>query len=174
MCGEAACAFRWSRLSHFSTTTKVSAPYLAPGPPSASIAGPYSMQPASAWTAGMLARKWPSTSSRLPGLAVMMAITWIMAIWPFAFDRVISLDKASRIGGGRSGGYRDHEDQRRAVFVDRRREPDRLARRRAIARSGGGRGRVVRQLRGGLGGGRRLSRAGPSPGGRARRHHSAA
>ena len=24
MCGEAACAFKWSRLSHFSTTTKLS------------------------------------------------------------------------------------------------------------------------------------------------------
>src|SRR6266851_4300792 len=57
MCGEAAWALRWSRLSHFSITTKVSAPYLAPGPPSASAAGPYSMQPASACTAGMLARK---------------------------------------------------------------------------------------------------------------------
>src|SRR5438105_4274512 len=131
------------------------------------------MQPASAWTAGMLARKWPSTSSRLPGLAVMMAITWITAIWPF-FDRVISLGKAGRIGGERSGGYRHHEDQRRAVFVDRRREPDRLARRRAIARSGGGRGRAVRQLRAGLAGGRGLSRAGQAGAGRARRHHAAA
>src|SRR5436189_2571252 len=132
------------------------------------------MQPASAWTAGMLARKWPSTSSRLPGLAVMMAITWIMAIWPFAFDRVISLDKASRIGGGRSGGYRDHEDQRRAVFVDRRREPDRLARRRTIARSGGRRGRAVRQLRGGLAGSRRVSRGGQARPGRSARHQLAA
>src|SRR6185369_11064715 len=78
-CGERACAPRCSRLSHFSTTTKVSGPYLAPAPPSASITGPYSMQPASACTAGMLARKCPSTSSRLPGLAVMMASTWIMA-----------------------------------------------------------------------------------------------
>src|SRR5437879_11008537 len=145
MCGEAAWALRWSRLSHFSTTTKVSAPYLAPGPPSASIAGPYSMQPASAWTAGMLARKWPSTSSRLPGLAVMMAITWIMAIWPFAFDRVISLGKAGRIGGERSGGYRHHEDKRRAGFVDRRGERDRRAGRQTIVRRGVGGGRVVAQ-----------------------------
>src|SRR5271154_2355248 len=82
MCGEAACALRWSRLAHFSTTTKVSSPNLAPGPPSASITGPYSIQPSSAWTAGMLARNRASTSSRLPGLVVMMASTWIIGFPP--------------------------------------------------------------------------------------------
>src|SRR3982751_3579368 len=86
MCGEAACAFSASRLSHFSITTKVSEPYLAPGPPSASAAGPYSMQPCSACTAGMLARNAASTSSRLPGLAVMMAMTWIMVSAPVRFS----------------------------------------------------------------------------------------
>src|SRR5215813_7941572 len=56
MCGEVACALSASGLSHFSITTKVSGPNLAwkfPMP-SASIAGPYSMQPFSAWTASML------------------------------------------------------------------------------------------------------------------------
>src|SRR5216684_1033973 len=81
MCGEAAWALRASRLSHFSTATKVSGPSLAwfAPQPSASIAGAYSMQPASAWTAGMLARNAASTASRWPGLAVIMARTWIMA-----------------------------------------------------------------------------------------------
>src|SRR5207247_3432359 len=65
-------------LSHFSTTTKVSGPNLANGPPSVSIVAPYSMQPFSACTAGTLALKFLSISSRLPGLAVMMAMTWIM------------------------------------------------------------------------------------------------
>src|SRR5437763_10684711 len=88
MCGDAACAFRASRLSHFSITTKVSDPYLAPGPPSASVAGPYSMQPCSACTVGMLARNAASTSSRLLGLAVMMAMTWIMVCYSRAlFDK---------------------------------------------------------------------------------------
>ena len=41
--------------------------------------GAYSMQPSSAWTAGMLARKASSTRSRMPGFAVMMARTWIKA-----------------------------------------------------------------------------------------------
>src|SRR5271166_4697253 len=41
-------------------------------------AGPYSMQPSSAWTAGTLARNSLRIASRMPGLAVMMATTWIM------------------------------------------------------------------------------------------------
>src|SRR6266851_8183479 len=84
MCGEAAWALRASRLSHFSTATKVSGPslvWIAPAP-SASIAGAYSMQPASAWTAGMLARNAARMVSRWPGLAVMMAKTWIMGAAP--------------------------------------------------------------------------------------------
>src|SRR5207237_3774879 len=103
-----------------------------------------------------------------------MAITWGIAVWPFAFDRVIYLGKAGRIGGERSGGYRHHEDQRRAVFVDRRRKPDRLARRRAIARSGGGRSRAVLTIT------RWARRTSPrfsrrtSACGSCRRHHTAA
>ena len=65
-------------LSHFSMTTKVSGPNLANGPPSVSTVAPYSMQPFSACTAGTLALKFLRISSRLPGLAVMMATTWIM------------------------------------------------------------------------------------------------
>src|ERR1700704_7200081 len=102
MCGEAAWALRWSRLSHFSITTNVSAPYLAPGPPSASAAGPYSMQPASACTAAMLARNAASTSSRLPGLAVRLAITWIISVYP-----VRSVGNRGRIEAMIAGGYRD-------------------------------------------------------------------
>ena len=45
---------------------------------SMSTAAPYSMQPASASTAGRLAAKFASTAARWPGLAVMMATTWIM------------------------------------------------------------------------------------------------
>ena len=80
MCGAAAWAFSASRLAHFSITTNVSGPSLVwKGGPSASTAGAYSMQPSSAWTAGMLARKASSTRSRMPGFAVMMARTWIKA-----------------------------------------------------------------------------------------------
>src|SRR6266536_1445239 len=111
MCGEAACALRWSRLSHFSITTRVSGPYLAPGP-------------ASAWAAGMLARKAASTSSRLPGLAVRMAMTWIISVYP-----VRSVGNRGRIEALIAGGYRDgaarHEIRHfpRAVSPARR-EPD--------------------------------------------------
>src|SRR5260221_13071681 len=77
MCSEAPWALRWSMLSHFSMTTKVSGPNLANWP-SVSTVAPYSMQPFSACTAGTLALKFLSISSRLPGLAVMMAMTWIM------------------------------------------------------------------------------------------------
>src|SRR4051812_40357672 len=45
---------------------------------SMSTAAPYSMQPASASTAGRFAWKASSTAARWPGLAVMMATTWIM------------------------------------------------------------------------------------------------
>jgi hypothetical protein len=45
---------------------------------STSTAAPYSMQPASARTAGTFAWKSSSTAARWPGLAVMMATTWIM------------------------------------------------------------------------------------------------
>src|ERR1035441_3884570 len=84
MCGEAACACRWAGLSHFSTTTNVSSPYFA-GELGASITGPYSMQPASACTAGTLARNAARTVSRWPGLVVMTARTWIMFSAPW-FD----------------------------------------------------------------------------------------
>src|SRR5687767_11982044 len=79
MCGAAAWALSASRLSHFSTTTKVSGPYLVwtGSAGSASTAAPYSMQPFSARTAGTLARKCLSTSSRFPGFAVITAMTWI-------------------------------------------------------------------------------------------------
>src|SRR5271165_1504337 len=88
MCGDAACAFSASGLSHFSMTTKVSSPNLAPGK-SASTAGSYSMQPFSAWTAGMLAWKCSSTFARMPGFVVMMASTWIIATAsPFLFRRL--------------------------------------------------------------------------------------
>ena len=52
--------------AHFSITTKVSGPRWAwdAGPSGASTAGPYSMHPASASTAGTLARKACSTASR--------------------------------------------------------------------------------------------------------------
>ena len=46
-----------------------------PPAPSASTAGPYSMQPFSACTAGILARNAARICSRWPGLAVMMATT---------------------------------------------------------------------------------------------------
>src|SRR5262249_29430555 len=80
MCGAAACACSASMLSHFSMTRRVSGPHFVWNFSafSASTAAPYSMQPFSARTAGTLARKWRSISSRLPGLAVMTAITWIM------------------------------------------------------------------------------------------------
>src|SRR3954464_10758303 len=45
---------------------------------STSTAAPYSMQPASACTAGTFAWKCSSTAARWPGFAVMMATTWIM------------------------------------------------------------------------------------------------
>src|SRR4029079_14583910 len=80
MCGEPACAFNASRSWYFSTTMNVSGPSaawnLSTG--SESIAAPYSMQPGSARTFGTLARNARSTCSRMPGLAVMTAITWII------------------------------------------------------------------------------------------------
>src|SRR5258708_677357 len=78
MCSEGPWDLRWCMLSHCSTTTKVSAPNFASGPPSTSMVAPSSMQPFSACTAGTLALKFLRISSRLPGLAVMMAMTWIM------------------------------------------------------------------------------------------------
>jgi hypothetical protein len=44
----------------------------------ASTTAPYSIQPSSACTAGTLARNASSTRSHWPGLAVMIATTWIM------------------------------------------------------------------------------------------------
>src|SRR5215471_15294999 len=81
MCGEAACAFSAPGLSHFSITTKVSGPNLAwkLPMPSASMAGPYSMQPCSARTASMLAWNSFRIASRMPDLAVMTATTWIIS-----------------------------------------------------------------------------------------------
>src|SRR6266851_3739047 len=65
------------------------------------------MQPCSAFTAGMLARNAASTSSRLPGLAVRMAMTWIMAVYPhLAFDSVRSIGNRGRIEALAIGGYR--------------------------------------------------------------------
>src|SRR5215467_9222146 len=80
MCGAAAWALSASGLSHFSITTNVSGPNGVWNLPisGVSVAGPYSMQPFSACTAGMLARNSRRISSRLPDLAVMMAMTWIM------------------------------------------------------------------------------------------------
>ena len=45
---------------------------------SASMVAVYSMQPCSARTAAVLARKASSTLARWPGWAVMTATTWIM------------------------------------------------------------------------------------------------
>jgi hypothetical protein len=55
-------------LSHFSTTTNVSGPNLANGPPSTSTVAPYSMQPFSACTAGTLSLKFFRTLGALAGL----------------------------------------------------------------------------------------------------------
>src|SRR5215470_4432358 len=84
MCGAVECAFNASTLSHFSITRKVSGPYFVwkDGAFSVSTAAPYSMQPFSARTAGTLARKCLSTCSRMPGLVVRTATTWIMAQAP--------------------------------------------------------------------------------------------
>src|SRR6516225_6787662 len=82
ICGDAACALRASGLSHFSMTTNVSGPNLVwkfPMP-SASTAGPYSIQPFSACTAGILAWNSFRIVSRMPDLAVMMATTWIILV----------------------------------------------------------------------------------------------
>src|SRR5437667_9309153 len=62
--------------------------------PSASTAGPYSMQPCSAWTAGMLARNSFRIASRMPDLAVMMATTWIM--FPLSGDALKDAVMAAR------------------------------------------------------------------------------
>src|SRR5215831_5022793 len=80
MCGAAAWALSASGLSHFSITTNVSGPNGVWNLPMSgvSVAGPYSMQPFSACTAGILARTSRRMSSRMPDLAVMMAMTWIM------------------------------------------------------------------------------------------------
>src|SRR5262252_1467025 len=80
MCGAAAWALSASGLSHFSITTNVSGPNGVWNLPMSgvSVAGPYSMQPFSACTAGILARNSRRMASRRPGLAVMMAMTWIM------------------------------------------------------------------------------------------------
>src|SRR5262249_7101277 len=80
MCGAAAWTLSASGLSHFSITTNASGPNGVWNLPMSgvSVAGPYSMQPFSACTAGMLARNSRRMSSRMPGLAVMMAMTWVM------------------------------------------------------------------------------------------------
>src|SRR5688572_26626275 len=80
MCGAAAWALSAPMLCHFSITRKASAPHFAwmASAPSASIAAPYSMQPCSASTLATFALKCARISSRLPGLAVMTAMTWIM------------------------------------------------------------------------------------------------
>src|SRR4030081_2526045 len=82
MCGAAAWALSASMLSHFSMTRKLSEPQRGWNGKafSASTAAPYSMQPFSARTAGQLARNACRIASRLPGLAVMTAMTWIMAL----------------------------------------------------------------------------------------------
>src|SRR5262245_10575259 len=94
-------------------TTIASGPYLEAkdGAGSASTAAPYSMQPFSAWTLGTLARKCLRTSSRLPGLVVRTATTWIMrrAPWagsPLGLGPPILLAGAERLGwgGGREAG----------------------------------------------------------------------
>src|SRR5690349_15724886 len=53
-----------------------------------SIAGPYSMHPFSACTAAMLARNSFRMASRIPDLAVMIAMTWITSWPPVALARV--------------------------------------------------------------------------------------
>ena len=70
MCGAAAWALSASMLSHFSSTTKVSGPYLVciDGAGSASIAGPYSMHPFSARTAGDVGAKVLQNVFPLAGL----------------------------------------------------------------------------------------------------------
>src|SRR5262245_54237882 len=80
MCGAAAWALSASGLSHFSITTNVSGPNGVWNLPMSgvSVAGPYSMQPCSACTAGILARNSRRMSSRMPDLAVIIAMTWIM------------------------------------------------------------------------------------------------
>src|SRR5215213_8848997 len=82
MCGAAACAFSASMLSHFSMTRNVSGPHFVWNASafSASTAAPYSIQPFSAWTFGTLARNASRIVARLPGFAVMTAITWIMLV----------------------------------------------------------------------------------------------
>src|SRR5690606_2271973 len=77
MCAEAAWAIRSSIVSHFSMTAKLSSPSFACQlpTPSMSMTALYSMQPFSASTAGTFALKAARTSSRLPGFAVIWAIT---------------------------------------------------------------------------------------------------
>src|SRR5258708_37639592 len=101
MCGWAEWAFRASTSAHFSMTMKVSAPYFAwkDGPGSASMAAPYSMQPFSAFTFGTLARNSFSMASRLPGLAVRTAITWIIVIAPLG-NAICRRAAWGRQGGG--------------------------------------------------------------------------
>src|SRR5476651_1783055 len=111
MCGEPAWALRWSRLSHFSSTRNVSEPNLVwnEPTPSASVAGPYSMQPASACTAGTLARNASRIASRLPGLAVMMATTWIIVSLLIG-SRHAGLDRGTRAPGlGHVNARRRHD-----------------------------------------------------------------
>src|SRR5947207_13688867 len=112
MCGAAACALSASMLSHFSIARNVSSPHFfcTASALSASIAAPYSMQPCSARTAGTLARKAARISARLPGLAVMTAMTWIMALLKndqlggaahlAEHDRVLLEELAERLGVG--------------------------------------------------------------------------
>src|SRR5437773_3229464 len=123
MCGAAACALSASMLSHFSMARNVSGPHFACNGSafSASIAAPYSIQPISERTAGTLARKAARISARLPGLAVMTAMTWIMALLLeddelrgaahlAEHDRVLLEELPERLGVGAVDA--DHEEAR--------------------------------------------------------------
>src|SRR6185503_12114470 len=105
MCGAAAWALSASMLSHFSITRKVSSPHFfwIGSAGAASIAAPYSMQPFSARTAGTLARKCLRISSRLPGLAVSTATTWIM-VFLLALLSVVDLRSVANAHDGNCGG----------------------------------------------------------------------
>src|SRR5687768_12530823 len=141
MCGAWEWALSASRLSHFSTTTKVSGPNGLPAAkPSASITGPYSMQPFSACTAGMLARKWPRMVSRMPGLVVMMASTWIMVVSPLGSKSRTLCSRGAR-PAHQPAGTRTLQD---AVTVgDDTRHHGRVVTARGLAQAAGTAGQVV-------------------------------
>src|SRR5258706_5008630 len=84
-------------LSHFSITRKVSSPHFFWNASAlwAAAAAPSPMPPSSARTAGTLARNASRIAARLPGLAVMIATTWI--ILRFLFVQEDQLGRASHL-----------------------------------------------------------------------------